>query len=574
MRGDLDWVVMRCLEKDRTHRYATANGLAVDLQRHLQNEPVVACPPGAGYRFQKMVRRHKAVVAASTAVAAALVAGTVVSTWQAVRATRAEREQTRLHQQADAESKKAKTEATRSAQVARFMTDMLNGVGPEVAQGRDTQLLREILDKTEARLDKDLQGQPQVEADLRHTLGNVYSDLADFPKAVAMHRAALALRRQAVGDEHLDVARSLNALGWTLTRQGKASEALACQREALALRRKLLGNEHRDVASALSGVAWALENEGKFAEAEAHYRQALGVARKVFPDDDPALARHIRSLGWILFLQGKQIEAESLLRESLALRRKALPPDHPTLTEESGTLALVLTRLGKGAEAEPIFREGLASTRKKFGNEHQNTANAIHLLGLAVGQQGRLSEAEALQREALAIQRKVLGNEHSEVANSLNELAGLLERQNRLTEAETAIRECLALRRKIQGESHPFVAYTLSQLGSVLQRQGRHVEAETVLREALAWCDQPGADRGAVPEAQSVLGAALAGQKKFTEAEPLLLSGYEGLKRLANPDDIKDALEALIRCYTDWGKPSQAAAWKQKLAELAPPEKR
>ncbi len=141
LRGDLDWIVMKCLEKDRSRRYDTANGLAMDIQRHLSNEPVVACPPSSAYRFQKMVRRNRVPVIAGSAVVCALLIGFGVSTWMFFREREAKKEQVRLRQLAQAnESKalaneqKAKAEAAKSQASARFLQDMLAGVGPEVAK--------------------------------------------------------------------------------------------------------------------------------------------------------------------------------------------------------------------------------------------------------------------------------------------------------------------------------------------------------------------------------------------------------------------------------------------------------
>ena len=166
VRGDLDWIVMKCLEKDRTRRYETANGLARDIERHLNNEPVVARPPSKLYRLQKAVRRNKAAFATAVAIAAVLILGAVASMSEAIRARRAEHA--------------AQTEAAKSEQVAQFLKDMLNGVSPSVARGRDTRLLREILDQTAQRLDTELKGQPAVEADLQETLGDAYLAIGDY----------------------------------------------------------------------------------------------------------------------------------------------------------------------------------------------------------------------------------------------------------------------------------------------------------------------------------------------------------------------------------------------------------
>src|SRR2546427_6985046 len=162
LRGDLDWIAMKCLEKDRARRYETANGLASDIQRHLNNEPVVACPPSNLYRFQKLVRRNKLAFGAAAGIATALVIGLAASTWSLIK------ERVALRRAVAAELN-AKTEAAKSQQVARFLQDMLNGVGPAVALGRDTRMLQEILDKTAERLGKDLGNQPEVEAALRST---------------------------------------------------------------------------------------------------------------------------------------------------------------------------------------------------------------------------------------------------------------------------------------------------------------------------------------------------------------------------------------------------------------------
>ena len=207
LKGDLDWIVMKCLEKDRTRRYETANGLAADLKRHLNNEPVVARPPSTAYRFQKAFRRNKVAFAAGAAITAMLIIGLTVSLWLFYResrayqrATAAEREQTRLRaeaeqarakearlrEQAQTNEKKASTEAVKSEQVAAFLKDMLAAAGPSVALGRDTTLLKDILDKTAERVGKDLKDQPEVQGDLYVTLAQTYSDLSAFTKAEAM----------------------------------------------------------------------------------------------------------------------------------------------------------------------------------------------------------------------------------------------------------------------------------------------------------------------------------------------------------------------------------------------------
>src|SRR5438045_3958849 len=149
VRGDLDWIVMKCLEKDRARRYETANGLARDIERHLNLEPVLACPPSNLYKFQKLVRRNKLAFAAGAGIATALVIGLAIALWQSI-------EKTRAYNRAVAAARAAQAETAKSQQVAQFLKDMLSGAGPEVAKGRDATILLEILGKTAERISKEL----------------------------------------------------------------------------------------------------------------------------------------------------------------------------------------------------------------------------------------------------------------------------------------------------------------------------------------------------------------------------------------------------------------------------------
>ena len=317
VRGDLDWIVMKSLEKDRTRRYDTADGLADDVLRHLSNEPVLACPPSRLYRFQKAVRRNQFVFAAASAVAAALVIGLGLSTWlffkeQAAhaRAVTAEKVQSELRQQAQAEAKK-------SEQVAQFLKDMLQGVGPSVALGRDTTMLREILDRTAERVGKGLNDQPEVEAELRSTLGDVYTALGQFKKAEEMHRAALTLRRALWGSMNTNVADSLDSLGCVLVGQNRISEAEPFILEALAIRTNLLGAEHRKVAASLCHVGDVLYLQGKLSETEQLYRQSLAMRRRLLGNEHLEVVESLYRLGCVLSDAGKPDEAADRCAGSL-----------------------------------------------------------------------------------------------------------------------------------------------------------------------------------------------------------------------------------------------------------------
>ncbi len=345
LRGDLDWIVMRAVEKERSSRYETANGLALDIQRYLDHEPVFARPPSQLYRFQKVVRRNRVAFAAGSMVLAALILGLGVSTWLFLRERAA-------RQRAVTAEATAKTEAAKSARSTLFLQGVLKGVGPAVARGRDTKVLREILDETAAGVTKDLTAQPEVEAELRGTLGSVYEDVGDYDKAESMDRAALALRRKS-SPESLKVADCLNNLANVFYRQGKLTNAEAMHREALGMRRKLLGSKHVKVADSLNNLAEVLQAQSKFREAEAIDRDALAMRRELLGDNSNDTAESLGNLAGVLSLEGKLEEGEAMQRESIEMTKRAVGNDHPDVAIALNDLADMLLRKASWLRPKP-----------------------------------------------------------------------------------------------------------------------------------------------------------------------------------------------------------------------------
>jgi len=531
IRGDLDWIVMKALEKNRTRRYETASSFAGDIEHFLNNEPVAARPPTPLYRFQKLVRRHQVVFTASTAVAVAIVAGLVVSTGLFFREQAARRD--------------ADREARRSQEVALFLEDMLKGVGPAVALGRDTTLLREILDKTLARVTNDLKDQPEVQAEICNTLGEVYRALGQSGKAEQLHRSARSLLNLTRGARRRDVAVSLNDLALVLRDQGKLPEAEALQREALELRRKLYGHEHAAVAESLNNLALVLRSEGRLAEAERLHRDALKMVLKLFGHDHLAVATSLNNLGLTLDAEGKPAAAEPCFRESLDIQKKLLGDDQPGLAITLDNRAFVLREEGQLDEAETVERQSLAIQRKIFGPEYPSVATALNNLGLIRAAQGQTGEAEKLLREALAQRRKLLGPEHPELAASLHHLAALLRKEKKLAEAGRLEREALAMRKNLLGEENPAVADSLNSLGLIRQDEHQLTEAERLLQEAAALQEKfLGPAHPSLAATLNNLALVLLEEGKFSESEA----------------NLRRTLEIRRKHFGD-AHPSVTAAW-------------
>ena len=552
IRGDLDWIVMKALEKDRTRRYETASGFASDIQRHLNHEPVAARPPTNLYRFQKLFRRNKLAFAAASAVLVALIIGLGLSTWLFLKEKDA-------RQRAVTAEKEAQAEARKSRQVARFLEDMLDGVAPSVALGRDTAMLREILDKTAQRVASDLAGQPEVQVEIRSTLAWAYHDLGlynqmermaretlrlaganlgeehwavadaclqlgdalthlgNFDEAETFTRKALALRGR-IGSENVYVANSLNGLANVLFERGLLIQAETMHREVLAMTKRLRGAEHPNVANTLNNLAAVLHKEGRLDEAGAIHREALAMRKKLRGNEHPEVANSLHNLAGVLADQNRLAEAETLYREAVALRRKFLGSEHPELTGTLAGMASVLHREGKLAEAESLQREALTIRSKQPDNHPPDAANLAGVLH----DQGKLDEAESLYREALAAHQKVSNSEDPELAKSLSNLAVVLQERGKLIEAEPMQREALRIRRKLFGNEHIDVANSLNNLALVLRDQDKLAEAETMHREALDMTRKLlGDEHPTMAYPLGNLATVLQREGKFAEAEPL-----------------------------------------------------
>ena len=444
---------MKALEKDRNRRYDTANSMAADLQRYLNDEPgrslptigIVSVPqigpatqgrnldgwPCRNRHVRRNCRQH---LASGSALRGWNMSKAICLKWPKRHAPAKQHYSNGLKPT----NKKARTETAKSQQVAAFMKQMLGGVAPSVAMGRDTTMLREILDTTAARLDKELIDQPAVEADLRSTLGIVYSDLGNYTNAEAMHRRALDLRRKLYGNEHPDVADSLQNLGivlisnkaitprpnrctarrWRCEKSYSAMSILlwlnpltACPvqsgakadrtrakplREALAMQKKLLGNDDLAVAATLHGLSNIFHHDRKYAAAETPLREALAIEKKQLGDENATVAGTLLDLGWVLELQNKYAEAESVLREGMAIHKKIYGKQSWVSLYVLGSTLLGENKL---VEAEAADREAVATF--KTGTSSDRFLPELHSkFATILRREGKLGEAETVARSA------------------------------------------------------------------------------------------------------------------------------------------------------------------------------
>lgn len=569
LTGDLDWIVMKALEKDRARRYQTASGMAQDIQHYVVGEAVAARPPNALYKFQKLFLRNKLLFGGLGIIAVLLVAGLGITTWLLAKENRTRLEADSARSQAEADKKYALSEAAKSRQVTQFMEDMLQGVGPSVARGRDTAMLKEILDKAAERVGKELTNQPAVEAELRSMIGSVYHELALYDKAETMHRAALANYNRLFGTENKEVAASLNNLARVLLEEGRRDEAESAFREALAIRQRIFGNEHPDVATSLQGLSEVLRRKGNQSEAVRLNVEALEMRRKVLGNDNLEVADSLHKLAALVAERGEFAQAESMEREVLAMQRKFVGDEHPMIATTLLNLNIMLCGQGKQEEAEMGHRQVLAMQRRLYGDEHPAVAVSLESLGLILQQRGKLAEAEINLREALSIQGKFLSDESPQRLTFFRHLAELLEVAGKLAEAETVYRQMLDMRVKSLGEEHLDVAESLDALANVLQAQGKLTEAETMYRRALKIRRKLLGDvHQLVADSVNKLLSLLLSQKKFGEAEQSLTM-FLTPALVGNPRSVT-LLNARVELFARQGRWKEAAVDASIVLEYQP----
>jgi serine/threonine protein kinase/tetratricopeptide (TPR) repeat protein len=529
LHRELDWIPLKAMRKDRQERYATAMELADDIENYLSDRPLRAGPESTSYKLRKFLRRHKTGVAASAVMVLLLLAGITATTWQAVRATRAEGRAINQKERADRESDVARKQTSIARSVNELMTGMIAKANRARQQGDPNVTVRAVMDEAAAELNAGAEpGEPEVAAALRHAIGETYDALGLYDAGERLLREALEQRLRIGGEQSSEVAQTRSALAMLLHHKGDDEAAEALYRQVLTARRKTLGEEHPEVARALGDLAGLLGSKGDYAAAEPLLREALAMRRKSLGDEHPHVAATLHNLGGLLSDKGDHAAAEPLLREALAMQRKLRAADSPEVAYTLNSIALVLQMKGDYAGAEALYHEGLALRRKLFGEPHPSVATALDNLASLLRRKHDYPAAERYAREALDMRRQLLGEEHPAIASSLTTLGNLLADQENLDGAEQCFRDALALRRKLLGEEHWEVAQSLNNLASILSDKRDFAGAERLLREALhASRRSVGDDHHNTLTTLANLGVTVAVQGRYEEAEPLLRELYE-----------------------------------------------
>ena len=460
---DLETICLKCLERNPSRRFPTALALAEDLGRFLRNEPIRIRPLGRVQRLWRWCGREPVLAGLTFSLGAVLVVGLITASsllW---------REQVARE--------RASVEADKSRQLAVFLQQMLSRAGPSASLGRDTTLLREILDQTAQRIDRELTNQPTVVAELRDTIGRTYRDIGDLQKAIVMHRESWRLRRELGDDKSPSGAMTLSLLAQALTEHEDLDEAEKLIREAMSLWKSLRGAADEKYARALTCLGSIYSRRGDLPQAKVCYEQALAIHRG---DNDPAAYSPLNNLANVLTKQKDFAGAEKAYREALVLIRQKYGDQHPETALLLRNLGDVLNAQGKLDEASATHSQALATRAGLLDEVHPLLADSFERLGVVTLRQVKWADAENLFRKAIAIRRKLSPDDPREWDEDANSLAEALNGQLKFEESERALTELISASK----DGDPRVARLYFIRGKTRGRSGNWSEAAKDFRLA------------------------------------------------------------------------------------------
>ncbi|MBL8213859.1 MAG: serine/threonine protein kinase [Bryobacterales bacterium] len=486
---ELDWIVQKALEKDPARRYASAQSLAEDLRRYLEGEPVEAAPPSTRYRLRKLAGRHRALLLTAAAFVAVLVLATGVSLWLALRASTAERqavasrdrairseaeaiarrddarsaekaareEQARAtaaerareveRDKAVAERRRADLQATTTRAVVDFLQNDLLKVANTTAQAdrgvatptRDIKV-REALDRAAASIGDRFRNQPEVEAEIRNTIGETYFNLNILPMAKEQLEAAYNLRKKSLGPLHPAALESLHGIGMVLRADGKSAQAVELFRQVVDGRQRVFGAEDRRTLQAMHSVAVALRSAGQAEQARDLHQKVLEVRQRVLGVEDPDTMRSFNDLG-VAYIYSSQAEAGlPLAEQAYRLRSKVLGPEHPDTVVSMQAYAMGLFSTKQAEKSLPLLLRARELNERLRGRDHTVTLDNTGSIGNAYGALFRMEEAVRYYSLAADGYVRRYGEQHPIGMNWRMNVAGMYQDAGRFSDSVSLLK--------------------------------------------------------------------------------------------------------------------------------------
>ncbi len=627
LRGDLETITFKALEKDRTRRYPSAEDLRRDIESYLHLRPIAARPPSVVYQIRVFARRNRAIVGTVAALLLFLVLGSIFLAIQYLRAEsarfdavlaqqseedarrqaederrRAETERDRANDaRADADRKRAEAEA-----ISDFLTDMLESVAPYRAVGEEV-TVRSVLDRVSDRVEVDFAETPDVRAALHNVLGGTYMSLGNYDKAEDHLRRNLDLQRtlhgpesadthaarmhlgtlmrlqsrldlaedfleraatglhSAVGDEDVRTIQALNELAKLYEDVSRSSEARELFERAVVSARRALGDDHDLTLMSRNNRAGLAMRSADLERAESEFRDILEIRSRTSGDSHPETITVLNNLALTVRERGDVEEAEALLRRVSDGAARVFGEGHPNTLASYNNLASLLAATRRFDEAEQLLRDTLARLEAKLGSRNVRTINMQRNLAYLLFRLRKHDEAEALFLKAYEGQREVTGDEHEHVLSLLANIHELYIAMGQPKRAEPLFLELLESRRKLLGADDIETLAVGFHLANLYRENGELEKAQALYRPAVeAWVRaRPDAPR--THAMRAMWGASLIELARYAEAEPMLLESHRRLSGLYGDDHhlVRANRANIVELYRQWGKPDEERAWSE-----------
>jgi serine/threonine protein kinase len=485
LRGGLDWIVAKALQKDRSLRYGTAAELAADLRRYLDDEPVTAGPPTAAYRIRTFARRHRAAVLGTAAVFLTLVVGVIATSWMALAAA-AGREAAR-EAQADAEVARdeARYEADTTQAINNLLLEVLGSPDPESGtfspgEAREVKVV-DVLERAAAESSDTFADRPRLEAMVRGVVGSTFLRLGLADEAEAQLLESLALYRRELGDDDPATLAARHNLAAAWSGQGRRPEAIEAYRVTLEARRRVLGDAHTDTLATMTDLANALVQQDEIAAAEELFGEVLGRGRSESAPDDPSVLQALSGLAFIRNRAGDATGAAELYAEVLERRRAQFGDDHPGTLTAINNLAAAYQRAGQLGYSTELYVEAVERMERVLGPDHASTLNAMSNLASLWRLQDRMADAGELFRRVTDANTATLGADHPQTLISANNLARTLTDLGEPAAAQVLYDDLMPRAKRVYPGGHPNLALFRGGHGLLLTQTGRYAEAEAEL---------------------------------------------------------------------------------------------
>ncbi|TVQ53058.1 MAG: serine/threonine protein kinase [Phycisphaerales bacterium] len=554
--------VLRCaMAHDPDGRYASVAALADDLRRYRKREPIRARPPSVRYQFARFAQRNALLVSMTGSLTALLVAALALVSvlyFQTSAARDAEAEQRRV----------AEREGAKQQAALRFLNDMLSAANPRMGSGDPDVPVRAVVERAAASLDAIEAGslyEPEVEATVRDTIGDVFVALAMFEEAERMYIAAQSVRAAHLPPNDPAHALSEHRLGALALRLGEMDQAQMLLESALETRRLHYGEDSGPYATTLNELSMVMTGRRDFETAHDMQQQVLAIRRRVLAENDPLIGQAINNIATTLVHLGQFEEAISTLEEALAFREQIYGESHPDIAETLSDLGFLYRMDGRHEESERAIRRTVDILTASYDEDHPLVASAIHNLAQLMYMLEDFDEALRLMHRALAIREYALGETHPGTILVSNDITVILSQLELWDEAEPMMQRVLEMRQQAHPEGHPDIAASHRAIGELQQRLERFEIAEDHLIRAL---DIYRAARGETHRDSLITVGLLAdlylAWDRPEQAEAVLLEAHEPF---ATTERVVPAglIERLVTTYEALGRPEEAAHWRDRL---------